>query len=48
MFYDIVEGDVSMVGGVPQFWNELKATYITKEIIKDKKQGGYGIGLVLL
>lgn len=46
--HDIVEGDTSMVGGVPQFWNELKATYTTREIIKDKSQGGYGIGLVLL
>ncbi|MCJ7489610.1 MAG: class I SAM-dependent methyltransferase [Thermoplasmata archaeon] len=44
--HDIVPGDPSIVGGVPRFWNEVKVGRETTEIIKDMRQGGFGIGLV--
>lgn len=43
-FHDIVTGLESNVGGVPRFWQELKATSEAGEIVADWKQGGYGIG----
>ncbi|HEU4724286.1 MAG TPA: class I SAM-dependent methyltransferase [Candidatus Eisenbacteria bacterium] len=41
-FHDIVPGPNS--GGVPRFWQELKSTTATEEIVADWGQGGYGIG----
>jgi len=35
------------VGGVPQFWKEVKTRYSRfEEIIEDKEQDGYGIGII--
>jgi predicted O-methyltransferase YrrM len=35
------------VGGVPRFWQELKARYPwAEEIVEDPAQDGYGIGLL--
>jgi predicted O-methyltransferase YrrM len=45
-FHDIVPGLPESVGGVPQFWQEIKGQYETAEIVKDWGQGGYGIGLI--
>ena len=45
-FHDIVEGPKEKVGGVPEFWKEIKEDYQYKEIIKDKNQKGYGIGIL--
>jgi predicted O-methyltransferase YrrM len=47
-FHDIVPGGWENVGGVPQFWDELKAYYRDKEreIVQDRSQGGFGIGLL--
>lgn len=46
--HDIVQGLPENVGGVPKFWNQLKAKYKHAEIVKDWKQGGYGIGVVYI
>jgi predicted O-methyltransferase YrrM len=47
-FHDIVPGPWELVGGVPQFWNEVKSYCCdkTREIVQDRSQGGYGIGLL--
>ena len=45
-FHDIVEGPPENVGGVPQYWRELKAHHRHSEFIHDPKQGGCGIGLL--
>jgi predicted O-methyltransferase YrrM len=39
---------ISYAGGVPTFWQEIKAQYRTSEFIEDPKQDGYGIGVVHL
>jgi len=55
IFHDIVPDykarygikTVSDVGGVPQFWSEIKSLYpSTEEIIEDADQDGYGIGVL--
>jgi hypothetical protein len=45
-FHYIVDGPESYVGGVPKFWRELKPTRPHFEIVKDWKQGGWGIGVL--
>jgi predicted O-methyltransferase YrrM len=50
-FHDIVplaEGDANhTVGGVPQFWRELKGRHASaREIIADPAQSAFGIGLI--
>lgn len=45
-FHDIVEGPSDAVGGVPQFWREIKSQYHHREIINDPLQGGFGIGIL--
>jgi len=45
-FHDIVPGPPEYVGGVPKFWNEIKHDFDYKEIVKDWKQNGYGIGVI--
>jgi cephalosporin hydroxylase len=47
-FHDIVEGPPEGVGGVPQLWREIKSKYRHIEIIKDRQQGGWGIGVLYL
>jgi predicted O-methyltransferase YrrM len=44
--HDIVPGPEDAVGGVPEFWQELRRDHTTEEIVEDWAQGGYGIGLV--
>lgn len=44
--HDIVPGSRDLVGGVPEFWREIKHRYATEELVDDAGQGGYGIGLV--
>jgi predicted O-methyltransferase YrrM len=43
--HDIVPGSRELVGGVPQFWREVKARNGGEEIVADPEQGGYGIGV---
>ena len=39
----------SYVGGVPQFWTEVKAAHATvEEIVEDPEQDGFGIGVLYL
>lgn len=48
-FHDIYPnaGDPNIyVGGVPEFWKELKADNMIHEFIADRNQNGYGIGVV--
>jgi predicted O-methyltransferase YrrM len=45
-FHDIVSGPQESVGGVPRFWNEIKRDFKHVELVKDWKQGGFGIGIV--
>jgi predicted O-methyltransferase YrrM len=45
-FHDIVEGSSELVGGVPTFWREVSQGLDSEEIVADRAQGGYGIGLL--
>lgn len=45
-FHDIVPGPQAAVGGVPQFWAELRAGRQVRELVRDWAQGDAGIGLV--
>ncbi len=45
-FHDIHKGPPEIVGGVHQFWEEIKSDYIHREIIDDHDQKGYGIGVL--
>jgi cephalosporin hydroxylase len=45
---DIVDGEEERVGGVLQFWNEIKSGYRHQELIEDPEQGGYGIGVLFV
>ncbi len=45
-FHDIVDGPSDAVGGVPRFWREIKSNCRHAEIVRDPKQGGYGIGVL--
>ena len=50
-FHDIVPGPLENVGGVPEFWNEIKGKYKHKELVRNSQQGqqgGYGIGILYL
>ena len=44
--HDVHPGPSSLVGGVPEFWNELKPTVEHEEFVDSDAQEGYGIGLV--
>lgn len=55
VFHDIVPDyktrygieTASYVGGVPQFWEEIKAAHArVEEIVEDRAQDGYGIGIL--
>jgi predicted O-methyltransferase YrrM len=55
VFHDIVEDyrtrygieTKSYVGGVPQFWSEIKSAHRSvEEMIEDEAQDGYGIGVL--
>lgn len=45
-FHDIVPGPEEHVGGVPRFWQELKASEAVTELVADWNQGGYGLGVL--
>ena len=45
-FHDIVPGPAEFVGGVPQFWCELKRNHEAHEFIANHEQQGLGIGLI--
>jgi predicted O-methyltransferase YrrM len=44
--HDIVPGRSDRVGGVPEFWQEIRPHYKTHELVEDWNQGGFGIGVV--
>jgi predicted O-methyltransferase YrrM len=44
--HDVHPGPSSLVGGVPDFWDELKATVEHEEFVDSETQEGYGIGVV--
>lgn len=46
-FHDIVPGPEVMVGGVPQFWQELKTQFEHRELVDSWQQTGLGIGVLL-
>ncbi len=48
VFHDIVPGPRDNVGGVPWFWTEIKGKYQTREFVRDRNQGSYGIGILLV
>lgn len=43
--HDIVDGAEADVGGVPEFWRSL-GNLDTTELVEDREQGGYGLGIV--
>lgn len=45
-FHDIVSGPLEKVGGVPDFWSEIKKSFYSREIVKSWDQEGYGIGVI--
>ncbi|MFX1569937.1 MAG: class I SAM-dependent methyltransferase [Promethearchaeota archaeon] len=45
-FHDIIQGSNDKVGGVPNFWNEIRENCKTNEIIEKYHQEGYGIGII--
>lgn len=47
-FHDIAEGPPQSVGGVPRFWREVKSRYRHTELIWDRNQVGYGIGVLYI
>jgi predicted O-methyltransferase YrrM len=47
-FHDIVPGLAGGVSGVPRFWNEIKRDFEYVELVKDWRQGGFGIGVIYL
>lgn len=45
-FHDIVDGPPDLVGGVPQFWREVRSELADPiEIVESWSQGGFGIGV---
>ena len=44
--HDIVPGEEKYVGGVPDFWREVKQGRRVREFVESWEQGGYGIGLL--
>jgi cephalosporin hydroxylase len=47
--HDIVPGPEELVGGVPKYWEELRAASTrTTELVERREQGGYGIGVVFV
>lgn len=47
VFHDIVDGRPDLVGGVPEFWRSVK-TPDAQELVEDRAQGGFGIGVLRL
>lgn len=45
-FHDIVPGPEEYVGGVPQFWQEVKEGRVAHEFVESWSQGGLGIGVI--
>ena len=43
--HDIVDGPEEDVGGVPEFWRSLRHLDTT-ELVEDREQGGYGLGII--
>ena len=46
--HDIVPGPQANVGGVPEFWREIRDGFEHRELVESWEQGGYGIGVIRL
>jgi cephalosporin hydroxylase len=46
--HDIVPAAQERVGGVPNFWREIRNRFSYLEIVEDWNQGGYGIGIIFI
>jgi predicted O-methyltransferase YrrM len=44
--HDVVSGRPELVGGVPDFWKEVKSSRSAQELVHDWNQEAYGIGLI--
>ena len=47
-FHDVNLGPSENVGGVPQFWREIKSKYFNAEIIHNMEGESYGIGIIFI
>ena len=45
-FHDIVPGETEFVGGVPNFWQEVRKGRDARELVDDWDRGSCGIGLI--
>jgi predicted O-methyltransferase YrrM len=45
-FHDIVKGNPSFVGEVHKFWNEVKNNHKHMELVEEKGQEAFGIGVI--
>jgi predicted O-methyltransferase YrrM len=45
-FHDIAPGSHDLVGGVPEFWQKVKESFATRELVSNWRQGGFGIGIL--
>jgi predicted O-methyltransferase YrrM len=45
-FHDIVPASADRVGGVPQFWKEVRHLDDSLELVRDWNQQGFGIGVI--
>lgn len=48
VFHDIVPGPEENIGGVPEFWKEIRKNYQSQriEIVRNWDQNGYGLGII--
>lgn len=47
-FHDIVPSPHERVGGMPEFWSNIKSKYRHLEIVNDWSQDGYRIGIIFV
>jgi cephalosporin hydroxylase len=45
-FHDIVPGPPELVGGVPDFWREVRDRFEHRELVENREHGGYGLGVI--
>lgn len=45
-FHDIADGPPENVGGVPEFWREVKSQHRHEQFVENPRQGGLGIGVL--
>ena len=45
-FHDICPDPAQPTLEVPRLWQELRRSYTTEELVEDRRQAGYGLGLL--